>query len=859
MTSQLRQRDFLGAGDPGFLDDLYRRFIDDPHAVPRDVAKEFAALLEEFARAGTDKATFWRTHGHRFALLRSFAGPPEPPPAGQDHPLAAAYSGSIGWEFMHVEDAQRRTWIALQAESLRGGPSGAEQAFILDLLTRAEKFERGLQLRFPGEKRFGLEGAEGYLVLCETIVRTSASLGVGNVVIGGMHRGRLNILAHLMMKPVREIIAELTGQTLQAFDGLPFAADVPYHNGYSTDRLIDGRRVHLSILPHPSHLSIVAPVALGKTRGLQDRLAKEADAVLPLVMHTDAAFAGQGVISEMLQLSALPPFTVGGAIHLVLNNNIGFTTDPDEGRSTHYCTDIAKAYGIPVIHVNGDDPDAVFRAANVAAEYRARFRSDIVVDFQTYRRRGHNELDEPRFTQPLLYAAVDQRASVATLYAEHVAKDGRVEGLSDRSGDYAEHIAEEAKAAAAGVSNTVTAFADHWSGFHRGSEKELTSFTPTGVSLAALREAGRSLTTLPDGFAIDPKVVRFLEDRRQSIEQGRGITWATAEALAFATLADEGFSVRLGGQDTVRGAFAHRHFVVHDQNNGRRHPVLPPSQDGRGEVGVFNTPLAEYSVVAFEYGYSLASPNTLVCWEAQFGDFLNIAQAVMDQFIACGEERWLRSSGLVLLLPHGLDGGGPDHSTARPERLLNACANGNMEVINASTPAQYFHLLRRQMLRRFRKPLALLAPKMLLRSRSCVSTLEELGPGTGFRSVLAENVTGARRVILCSGKIYFELWEERGRRELQNEIALVRVEQLYPLAGDDVRAAIAPHPGAELLWCEEEPANMGAFLVLRSALESAVGRQIRHVGRPAAGSPAVGDHARHEQERHRLLAEALTL
>ena len=859
MTQQRGRRDFLGAGDPGFFDDLFRRFIDDPHSVPQDVAKEFALFLAEFVPADADKAAFWRTNGHRFASLDPLSGPLDREPKGVDHPLSEAYSGSIGWDFMHVEDATRREWIAMQAENLPQSLTAAEQDSILDILTQAEDFERAMQTRFPTEKRFGLEGAESYLVLCETIVRQSVRRGVENVVIGGMHRGRLNILAHLMKKPLREIIAELTGQAPQAFDGLAFASDVAYHNGYSSDRLIDGRSVHLSILPHPSHLSIIAPVALGKARGLLDRLGNQASSgVLPVLMHTDAAFAGQGVISETLQLSGLPAYSAGGGIHLVLNNNIGFTTNPEEGRSTRYCTDIARAYGIPVIHVNGDDPEAVFRTAIIAAEYRYKFKGDIVVDLQAYRRRGHNELDEPRFTQPALYKNVDATESVATLYRRRLAASETGGIPPHRPDDYINYMTGEAKAAASGVSNAAKGFFEHWNGLHRGAEKDIAAFTPTGVTIDVLRRLGQSLTALPDGFAVDPKVARFLDERRASIDHGRGVTWATAEALAFASLAEEGFSVRLSGQDTVRGAFAHRHLVLHDQNDGRRRHVLPPTQDGRGEIDIFNTPLTECSVLAFEYGYSLATPRTLVCWEAQFGDFLNIAQSVMDQFISCGEERWLRSSGLVLLLPHGLDGGGPDHSTAHPERLLNACANGNMEVINASTPAQYFHLLRRQMHRPFRKPLALLAPKTLLRYRACVSDFEEFGPGTGFRNILPEPTATAHRVILCSGKIYFELSEERGRQNLQGHVAIVRLEQLYPLDVEGLKTVLARYPGAELVWCQEEPANMGAFCVIERLLESAAGRAVRYVGRPPAASPAVGSHAWHEQERRGVLEDALT-
>ena len=848
----MTRRDFLGAGDPGAIDALYRRFLDDPHSVPRDVAREFAAMLEEDLNARRNEADEQRRNGHLQSELNPLDG-------SRPSASAAPYTGSIGWEFMHLQDEDRRDWFCRQAEEPRAPLDPQRRLWLLDLLIRAEEFERGLQMRLPGEKRFGLEGAESYLVLCEALIGRAAETGVRKTIIGGMHRGRLNILVHLMGKPLRSVIAEIMGRP-PAPAGVAFSADVPYHNGYSAMRAFGGRDVHLSLLPHPSHLSVVAPVALGKCRGAQRRLgAVGRREILPLMMHTDAAFAGQGVIAEMLQLSRLAAFSVGGAVHLVLDNQLGFTTAADEGRSTRYCTDVAKGYDKPVLHVNGDDPEAVLRVAQIAADYRGVFHDDIVFVLHAYRRRGHNELDEPRFTQPALYRAIDQRESVVAVYDRQLSDGGIATSREKRVAAYAADFTAEADTAVDYRVNDVAYFRDHWSAYHAGARDEMLAFTKTGVAPEKLRRLGQALTAIPAEFALHPKVARLVEERRDSIDSGEGINWATAELLAFASLAQEGFSVRLGGQDTARGAFAHRHFALYDQNTGAKLPIFSRIDGGAEKIEIFNTPLAEYSVLAFEYGYSLASPETLICWEAQFGDFLNIAQPVMDQFICCGEDRWLRSSGLVLLLPHGMDGGGPDHSTAHPERLLHACAGANMAVVNASTPAQYFHLLRRQMLRPFRKPLALLAPKTLLRHRACVSPLRDFGAGAGFRNVLADNFLSAGRVILCSGKVYYELVAEREQRGLEKRVAIVRLEQLYPLDGAALKAALTPHPNAELVWCQEEPENMGPFRVLDRALEEIAGKRFRYVGRPPAATPAVGVHEWHERERNAVLDAALTL
>lgn len=748
--------------------------------------------------------------------------------------LAAAYCGTIGWDFEHIHDPAKRTWIQRCAER----PFKlTDRLSVLDFLSRVETFEGFLAERLPTTKRFGCDGAESFLLLMEVVIRESSALGVKDVTIGGMHRSRLAQLALVAGKPLPVLMSEVKGGPAVP-PGLDAASDVPYHLGYSGEREFSGRSLHVSVTPHPSHLEVVGSVALGRVRAKQARGTPS----LPLLVHTDASFAGQGIVAEMLQMARLPSFNVGGTVHLVLNNQVGFTTAPEDGRSARFCTDIAHLTETPVLHVNGDDPEAVVRAGVVAAHWRAAFGADIVVDLWAYRRNGHNEIDEPRFTQPLMYKAIDGRPSVATLYAARLGTEKPSQ----------EDLRQELQAAFERPHrpNAVDAFAGAWQGLRFGSEDDLLSFVETGLPEDELRKLGASLTAIPAGFKLEPKAARFLEQRRTALESGEGINWATAEALALASLVAEGKGVRLGGQDTPRGTFTQRHLILADQETGRQHRVLGP------EAEVFNSPLIEYAVLGFEYGYATAAPDTLVLWEAQFGDFLNIAQPVFDQFLTCGEDRWQRSSGLVLLLPHGLDGGGPDHSTARPERLLAACAKGNIQIANASTPANYFHLLRRQLHRNFRKPLVVLAPKALLRLRRAVSSLRDFGPGTGFRPVIPDpEIAGAKRVLLCSGKLFYELLAQR-ERQGRDDVAIIRLEQLYPLPAPELRSALAAHHGAELLWCQEELFNMGPFLVLDRQLEAIAGRRLRYVGRAAAASPAAGYAERHDGELGALLQEA---
>jgi 2-oxoglutarate dehydrogenase E1 component len=654
-----------------------------------------------------------------------------------------------------------------------------------------------------------------------------------------MHRGRFTQMALNFGKPLARLIAEAQGAPELPFEA-GASSDVPYHLGFEGSARIAGHEVAMWVSPHPSHLSVVGPMMQGRARAAISRDGPEG--ILPLILHTDAAIAGQGINMEVFQLSGLAPFSIGGTVHLILNNQIGFTTEPAEGRTARGCSDIAKLIEAPVLHVNGEDPDALIRVGRVAAEYRAAFGADIVIDMVAYRRKGHNEIDEPRFTQPRTYRIIDAMPALAGRYARRIG------------------VAPEIAAFAAALDDAFDA-AKHWApngpqtprGLAPDIEARMCDPVETGVGLAELRRLGRHLTTTPEGFAPHPKVARFLAARAAVIDTGAGIDWATAEALALASLADGGTPVRMGGQDTVRGAFTQRHLAVFDQQTGARHMAL----DGlAARVEAYNAPLTENALLAFEYGLSTAAPDQLTVWEAQFGDFLNVAQPVFDQLIACGEDRWLFESGLVILLPHGLDGAGPDHATGRPERLLAACARGNIRVVNASTPANFFHALRRQIAAPLRKPLVVLTPKALLRHPGCVSGLADMAPGTHFRNVIAEMVPGARRVVMCSGKLSYYLDAARLERGIA-DVALVRLEQLYPLDQAAIRAALQPYPGAEIVWAQEEPENMGYFGWLDRRLETIAGKRVGLISRPAAPSPAVGPKKWNDAEFAAVINAAL--
>ncbi|MEZ5853497.1 MAG: 2-oxoglutarate dehydrogenase E1 component [Hyphomicrobiaceae bacterium] len=803
---------FYGIGDPGALEAF---FAETPEqraqkpkarpATPVNAAGE-AALMEAYRTRGFLKAKL-----DPLGLTRP---PPLPELAAANYGLIGAsahalvnrlekaYCGSIGWEIGHIHDATLRRWLVAEAEAVdQGLPDESQRSEILDLLARAVAFEAGMAQRYPGGRMFGLGGAETFLVALEATLAESARLGVEEVVIGGMHRGRFNMLANVLGKPIGQLVAEVLGSPAVP-DGLDCSSDVSYHLGYSGDLEIAGRRLHISTSPHPSHLQLAPIISQGRARAKQAaRGARGPQTVLPLLLHTDASFAGQGLVAEMLQLSGLPPFHLGGTIHVVINNQLGFTTTPDEGRTARAPTDIARLVEAPVLHVNADAPEAVWRAALVAANWRSIFGRDVIIDLVCYRRPGHNEIDEPRFTQPMMYKAIDARPPIDQIYEAQLQNDGRDVTAADLARtQMSETLAEAFRAAKSWKVNQADWFEGAWKGLRSGSEADMLASVPTGVHAPRLKALGTTITTPPSDFTVDGKVTRFLDERRRSILDGTAITWATAEALALASLVAEGTPIRFGGQDSVRGAFTQRHLEVHDQTTGRRHMLIQPAAAEDVAVEIHNTPLIEHAIVCYEYGVSLADPRRLVVWEAQFGEFLNYAQAVFDQGIACGEDRWLRASGLVILLPHGLDGGGPDHSTARPERLLAACAGANLQVVNASTPANYFHALRRQMHRPFRKPLVVLSPKALLRHKACVSDLADLAEGSAFQHVIAEQVRpSARRVVLCTGKVYYELDAERTRRGLEDKVALVRIEQLHPLPASAIVEALAPT--ATPTWC----------------------------------------------------------
>ncbi|MDX2155005.1 MAG: 2-oxoglutarate dehydrogenase E1 component [Hyphomicrobiaceae bacterium] len=798
---------FFGIGDPGALEAYFAEAGGDRPGRRALAASSVGnggaevALIEAYRARGFLKATLDPLR------LAPKAAVPELAPAGYGligdasrhlvERLEKAYCGPIGWEIGHIHDPAQRSWLAAEAEALDAGiPDARTRRHLLALLARAVAFETGMAQRYPGGRLFGLGGAETFLVLLDTILAESVQLGVDEAVIGGMHRGRFNMLANVMGKPIGQLVAEVLGAP-PVPEGIDCSADVSYHLGYSGDIEIAGSRLHLSVSPHPSHLQLAPVISQGRARAKQAmRGAVGRQSVLPLLLHTDASFAGQGLVAEMLQLSGVAPFHIGGTIHIIINNQLGFTTTPDAGRTARSPTDIARLIEAPVLHVNGDDPEAVWRVALVAANWRATFGRDILIDLVCYRRPGHNEIDEPRFTQPVMYQAIDALAPVDQLYETTLAARGDdVTSAADARAGMIAKLSEAFQAAKSWKVNQADWFESAWKGFRAGSEADMLATVPTGVHTPRLKALGAAITTPPESFEIDPKVARFLEERRRSIDDGVGINWATGEALALASLVAEGTPVRMGGQDSVRGAFTQRHLELHDRRTGARHLVVSSAAPADVACEIHNTPLIEHAVVCFEYGLSLADPRRLVVWEAQFGEFLNYAQAVFDQAIACGEDRWLRSSGLVILLPHGLDGGGPDHSTGRPERLLAACAGANLQVVNASTPANFFHALRRQMHRPFRKPLVVLTPKALLRHKACVSALSEFSEGTSFRHVIADaGVTKARRVVVCSGKVYYDLASARAERGLGDAVALVRLEQLHPFPAGDLGLG-QPVPG----------------------------------------------------------------
>jgi 2-oxoglutarate dehydrogenase E1 component len=721
--------------------------------------------------------------------------------------LQEVYCGSVGVEYMNIRDVGQKAWVVEQFELRGQGPglSPERERRVLAALTRADGFERFLGVKFQGNKRFSLEGGESLIPAMELIIERAADAGVREVVIGMAHRGRLNVLLNVLRKPAGKMLAEFAGQHEDVGEG---SGDVKYHLGYSSDlTTATGKPVHLSLCFNPSHLEAVNPVAEGRCRAKQDRYGDDARSVLlPLLLHGDAAFAGQGVVPETLNLSDLDGYRTGGTIHVVINNQIGFTTTPTEGRSTPYSTDVARMLGVPIFHVNGEDPEAVSQVVEIAVAWRQRYQRDVVIDLYCFRRHGHNEMDEPFYTQPLMYRRIAEHPGVREVYLRRLIEKGTLtraeaDGLEAEFREELDGALTTVKAANGNGHAPVSPLRGLWHNYHSGGSDG----TDTTVPIGRLKTLMVRLTEVPKGFNLHPKLSRSVfRARKEQAAEKRPIDWAGAELLAYATLVTAGYRVRLSGQDASRGTFSHRHAMVRDQTTGESWCALDNLDEKQARFEVYNSLLSETAVLGFEYGYSLDYPDALVIWEAQFGDFANGAQIIIDNFITSGEAKWNRLSGLVMLLPHGYEGQGPEHSSARIERFLQMAAEGNVQCVNCTTPAQMFHLLRRQMLRSVRDPLIVFTPKSLLRSAS--STLEELATGR-FQELIGD-AAGARRVVLCSGKVYYDLLEARGDR---TDVALVRIEQLYPFPLNALTEELQKHPGAEVVWCQEESKNMGAW------------------------------------------------
>lgn len=787
--------------------------------------------------------------------------------------LRQTYSAKIGVEFMHIQEQDQKAWIQAVMEGSHNllKPTAEGKLRLLQSLTAAEGFERFLHVKFPGTKRFGLDGGESAIPALETIIQKSADLGVDEIVIGMPHRGRLNVLANVMGKPYTAIFSEFQGGTV--VDDVLGSGDVKYHLGTSNDReLADGRKIHLSLTANPSHLEAVNPVVFGKVRAKQTQKNDvKRSKVMGLLLHGDAAFAGQGVIHEGFEMSELKGYETGGTIHLIVNNQIGFTTSPAYARSSPYPSDVARTVQAPIFHVNGDDPEAVVHVALLASEFRQRFQKDVVIDLWCYRRHGHNEADEPSFTQPLMYRRIAQHPTARQVYGQRLVEEGVIEedDVEATHKKFQDQLTSAFEASEGYKMNSADWLEGAWKGLNRApSEYERGT---TAVAENQLRDLGLKLTSIPDDHHIHRKLKRIIAQRRKMIETGENLDWATAEHLAFASLLAEGHPVRLSGQDCGRGTFSQRHAILYDQETEERHIPLTKVSEDQAHFEVVDSFLSEEGVLGFEYGYSLAEPNSLVLWEAQFGDFCNGAQVYFDQFIAAGEAKWLRMCGLVCLLPHGFEGQGPEHSSARLERFLQLYADDNLQVLYPSTPASYFHGLRRQLKRDFRKPLIVMTPKSLLRHKRCVSKFSEMISGSSFHRVMYEHPPSDKdkkieRVVLCSGKVFYDLQDAREKSGLIDKVALVRMEQLAPFPEEVLAEELLRYDNSvALIWCQEEPRNMGAWSFIAPRLETVFDElgfdQPRpiYAGRKAAPSPATGSHEQHLREQKKLLDEALTL
>ncbi|MGC4025207.1 MAG: 2-oxoglutarate dehydrogenase E1 component [Mesorhizobium sp.] len=885
-------------GDSSYFLHLYARYLKDPSSVPSDWVVHFASLNE-----ATDKSTpdpdaagqrlrdLYRVHGHKQAKLDPLglqvSGPVEKLEAARSNvqpiaitlagvdlrlrndeactKLAGIYCGTAAIEADHVADASEREWLydRFEQEMLAEADENVLSR-TLEAVMLADEFETFIKTKWPTKKRFGIEGAELAAVIVREAFRSAAMAEIGEIVIGGMHRGRLATLATVLGKSLPTLVAEIKGRDITDGDE-SFTGDVPYHNGLATTVETGVGPVDVRLLPHPSHLIVVAPVATGAARARQEMLStangsrRPTSEAMALLMHTDAAFSGQGLVWELFQLSGLKGYGTGGVIHLVVNNQIGFTTLPSEGRSSPHPSDIGKAFGVPIFHVNGDDPVAAAAVARVAVEWRNRTGKDAILDLVCYRRNGHNELDEPRFTQPMTWAAIDTRPSLKSLHASHVQQQSKAAYDQAESKREAFHAALESAYATFDHDrpNSTLGQTDIFAPPQPAGA--MPSRPITGVHRSHLVDLARRITAIAETREPDPKVRNFLKARLESVENDTGFNIATAEALAFASLLDEGTSVRLSGQDSVRGTFTQRNLAIHDRRTGEIDIPLSGIARNGARFDAVNSPLIEYGVLSFEYGMSLADPSRLIVWEAQFGDFLNGAQVVVDQFIVTAEAKWRMASNIVIALPHGLEGQGPDHSSARIERILQSCAGGNIVLANPSTPANLFHLYRRQVRAPVRKPLFLIAPKSLLRVRECASRLSDISESMSFEPVIIDppSAPRCRKAVLCSGKIAYGL-KSKSVQEGIDDIAVIRLEQLYPFPETEVLDTLQRYQGVPLVWCQEEPRNQGAWSYVRDILsELAPSRPLQYVGRPPMAAAAGGSIDRHEIEQAEIISAAL--
>ena len=825
--------------------------------LPEDLKTEYFG----FTDADLDKKIFLGgSAGFEWATLRELVDT-----------LRANYCGHVGLEYMHIADVEERRFLQ---ERMEGRDKAIQfttdgKKAILNKVIEAEQWEKFLGKKYVGTKRFGLDGGEAMIPALESVIKYGGQYGVREIVFGMAHRGRLNVLANVMAKPFRVIFHEFAGGSANP-DDIGGSGDVKYHLGTSTDREFDSIKVHMSLVANPSHLEAADPVVLGKVRAIQTLAndLSEHSASLPVLIHGDAAFAGQGIVWECFGFSGIRGYNTGGCVHFVINNQIGFTTSPQFARSSPYPSDVAKGVQAPIFHVNGDDPEAVTFACKMAIEYRQKFHRDVVIDMWCYRRFGHNEGDEPSFTQPLMYKAIRGHAGVAEIYAKRLIAEGVVDqpAVDEMTKQFDTLLEGEFEAGAGYKANKADWFAGRWSGLHAPADAESARRNvETGIDRKLFDSLGRTLTTVPEDLTIHRALSRVIDAKREMFKSGEKFDWATGEALAFGALLSEGYDVRLSGQDSGRGTFSQRHAVWVDQETERKYVPLWNVEHGRFEV--LDSPLSEYGVLGFEYGYALADPKTLVIWEAQFGDFVNGAQIMIDQFIASGEAKWLRANGLVMMLPHGYEGQGPEHSSARPERFLQLCAGDNMQVANVTTPANIFHLLRRQMHRTFRKPLVIMTPKSLLRHKRAVSKAEDFLGDSHFMRILSDPDQPAdaavKRLVLCTGKVAYDLFDARDAAG-DTDTAIVRIEQLYPFPGEPLAARIARMPNLEeVVWAQEEPRNNGYWFFVEPLIEEALAAagapvaRARYAGRAASASPATGLAKRHQMEQAALVADAL--